>query len=146
MQDLPDLTTLSHAQKDELIVALWQQVQTLTAQVQQMQAHILHLEGRLSLNSRNSSKPPSSDALAKPAPKSLRAKGQRRVGGQRGHEGNTLRQSAQVDHTIVHQGPTHCSSCCVRAAAAARCTKAVSRKTSTRLPNTAHASKRCWYT
>ena len=37
MQDLPDLTTLSHAQKDELIVALWQQVQTLTAQVQQMQ-------------------------------------------------------------------------------------------------------------
>ena len=77
MQDLPDLTTLSHAQKDELIVALWQQVQTLTAQVQQMQAHILHLQGRLSLNSRNSSKPPSSDGLAKPAPKSLRAKGQR---------------------------------------------------------------------
>ena len=111
MQDLPDLTTLSHAQKDELIVVLWQQVQVLTAQVQQLQAHILHLEGRLSLNSRNSSKPPSSDGLAKPAPKSLRAKGQRRVGGQRGHEGNTLRQSAQVDHTIVHQGPTHCSSC-----------------------------------
>ena len=100
MQDLPDLTTLSHAQKDELIVALWQQVQTLTAQVQQMQAHILHLQGRLSLNSRNSSKPPSSDGLAKPAPKSLRAKGQRRVGGQRGHEGNTLSQSAQLDHTI----------------------------------------------
>lgn len=45
MQDLPDLTTLSHAQKDELIVVLWQQVQVLTAQVQQMQAHILHLEG-----------------------------------------------------------------------------------------------------
>lgn len=111
MQDLPDLTTLSHAQKDELIVVLWQQVQTLTAQVQQMQAHILHLQGRLSLNSRNSSKPPSSDALAKPAPKSLRAKGQRPVGGQRGHEGNTLSQSAQLDHTIVHQGPTHCSSC-----------------------------------
>ena len=30
MQDLPDLTTLSHAQKDELIVVLWQQVQTLS--------------------------------------------------------------------------------------------------------------------
>ena len=33
MQDLPDLTTLSHAQKDELIVVLWQQVQTLTVVV-----------------------------------------------------------------------------------------------------------------
>ena len=86
-------------------MALWQQVQTLTAQVQQMQAHILHLQGRLSLNSRNSSKPPSSDGLAKPAPKSLRAKGQRRVGGQRGHEGNTLSQSAQLDHTIRSPRP-----------------------------------------
>ena len=68
MQDLPDLTTLSHAQKDELIVMLWQQVQVLTAQVQQMQAHILHLEGRLSLNSRNSSKPPAATAWPSPLP------------------------------------------------------------------------------
>ena len=87
MQDLPDLTTLSHAQKDELIVVLWQQVQVLTAQVQQLQAHILHLEGRLSLNSRNSSKPPSSDGLFKPAPKSLRKSGEHTPGGQKGHSG-----------------------------------------------------------
>ena len=30
---LPDLTTLSHAQKDALIVALWEQVVSLTARL-----------------------------------------------------------------------------------------------------------------
>ncbi|MBK9441824.1 MAG: hypothetical protein IPN53_11135 [Comamonadaceae bacterium] len=36
---------------------------------------INQLEGRLALNSKNSSKPPSSDGLNKPAPKSLRVAG-----------------------------------------------------------------------
>jgi len=30
---LPDLTTLSHAQKDALILALWEQVGSLTARL-----------------------------------------------------------------------------------------------------------------
>ena len=37
MQSLPDLTHLSHAQKDALIQVLWQQVQELTTQMQEMQ-------------------------------------------------------------------------------------------------------------
>ena len=111
MQSLPDLTHLSHAQKDALIQVLWQQVQELTTQMQEMQKRILHLEARLALNSKNSSKPPSSDGLAKPAPKSLRQSGQRPIGGQSGHKGNTLRQSAQVDHAIAHQGAARCSAC-----------------------------------
>ena len=65
----------------------------------------------MKLNSRNSSKPPSSDGLAKPAPKSLRLKGQRPVGGQKGHEGNTLRQSAQVDQIVIHQSASACPAC-----------------------------------
>ena len=68
MQSLPDLTHLSHAQKDALIQVLWQQVQALTTQMQEMQKRILHLEARLALNSTNSSKPPSSDGLANPHP------------------------------------------------------------------------------
>lgn len=32
MQSLPDLSQLSHAQKDELILLLWKQVQELTMQ------------------------------------------------------------------------------------------------------------------
>ncbi|MEO5607537.1 MAG: transposase [Polaromonas sp.] len=104
MPSLPDLSELSHAQKDELIGLLW-------AQLLKQEERIAQLEARLTLNSRNSSKPPSSDALAKPAPKSLRVKGQRPVGGQKGHEGNTLRQSAQVDEVIIHQSGPTCPAC-----------------------------------
>jgi transposase len=104
MSSLPDLSELSHAQKDELIVRLW-------AQLLKQEERIGQLEARLRLNSRNSSKPPSSDGLAKPAPKSLRLKGQHPVGGQKGHEGNTLRQSARIDEIIEHQSAPACPAC-----------------------------------
>jgi transposase len=114
MQNLPDLEQLSHAQKDELIRVLWplqRQVGQLMAQMAVMQERIEQLEGRLALNSKNSSKPPSSEGLSKPAPKSLRPSGQRRSGGQQGHDGNTLSQSAQVDEVLVHRADTHCRVC-----------------------------------
>lgn len=114
MPNLPDLTQLSHAQKDELIRMLWplqQQVQDLMAQMLVMQERIKQLEGRLAKNSKNSSKPPCSDGLAKPAPKSLRLSGQNPNGGQKGHSGTTLRQSAQIDETIAHFADTRCSAC-----------------------------------
>lgn len=114
MQNLPDLTQLSHAQKDELIRMLWplqQQVQDLMAQMAVMQERIKQLEGRLALNSKNSSKPPSSDALNKPAPKSLRVSGQRPTGGQKGHPGSTLRQASEPARIVVHGVPDQCQSC-----------------------------------
>ena len=97
-----------------MIRALWplqQQVRDLMAQMAVMQERIKQLEGQLALNSRNSSRPPSSDGLRKPAPKSLRASGVRPNGGQTGHEGNTLRQSVHVDETIVHRSAPHCRVC-----------------------------------
>lgn len=108
---LPKLSDLSHAQKDELIVALFAQVQALIAQQAVLVERIAQLEGRLAKNSKNSSKPPSSDGLSKPAPKSLRQPGQHPNGGQKGHSGTTLRQSAQVDETIAYQADTRCSAC-----------------------------------
>ena len=114
MPNPPDLTQLSHAQKDALILALWplqQQVQDLMAQVVVMQERIQHLEGRLALNSKNSSKPPSSDGLNKPTPKSLRVAGKKPTGGQKDHPGSTLSQVAQPDKVVVHNVPDHCQAC-----------------------------------
>jgi transposase len=111
VQSLPDLSQLSHAQKDELIVFLWRQVQELTARLEVMGQRMQVLEGRLSLNSSNSSRPPSSDGLGKPAPKSLRRTGQHPNGGQKGHPGSTLRQSPHADVVIEHKCAPICSQC-----------------------------------
>ena len=56
MNILPELDRLSVADKDELIRALFAQVQFLSGQVTQLSAKVTELEGRLALNSRNSSK------------------------------------------------------------------------------------------
>ena len=114
MPNLPDLTQLSHTQKDALILMLWplqQQVQDLMAQMAVMQERIKQLEGRLALNSKNSSKPPSSDGLNKPAPKSLRVATKNTTGGQDKHPGTTLCQVAQPDKVVVHNVPDHCQAC-----------------------------------
>jgi len=83
MEALPDLDQLSVAQKDDLIRELWPLralVLKLSEQVSTLTAKVAELEGRLAQNSRNSSKPPSSDGLNKPKPKSLRKAGQRIIG------------------------------------------------------------------
>ncbi|MFH1915232.1 MAG: IS66 family transposase [Pseudomonadota bacterium] len=67
-----------------------------------LQARLQELQARLALNSRNSSKPPSSDGYTKPAPKSLRKKTGRNSGGQPGHPGHTLKPVKKPDHVIVH--------------------------------------------
>lgn len=61
------------------------------------------LKAQLAKNSRNSGKPPSSDGLKKPAPKSQREKGKRKRGGQVGHKGETLEAVALPDAVVVHE-------------------------------------------
>lgn len=67
-----------------------------------LQKRVQQLEAHLTLNSRNSSKPPSSDGYTKPAPKSERPKSNRKSGGQPGHNGNTLKPVKNPDHIIPH--------------------------------------------
>jgi transposase len=79
--------------------------------IAQLQAEIAELRGQLGQNSRNSSKPPSSDSpFAKPAPRSLRSKSGRKPGGQQGHPGSTLAQVADPDETLRHE-PGWCGGC-----------------------------------
>ena len=91
------------AQRDVLIEAL-------SAELGAARVRIAELEARLGQSSRNSSKPPSSDGLAKPAPKSLRRRGARKPGGQDGHPGSTLTPVAIPDEVITHE-PDWCRGC-----------------------------------
>lgn len=82
----------------------------LSDELAKAQARIADLEARLGLTSDNSSKPPSSDGLAKPAPKSLRKSGQRRPGREKGHPGETLRMVETPDRVKRHE-PHACRGC-----------------------------------
>ena len=67
-------------------------------------ARIEELEKRLTKNSSNSSKPPSSDGLSKPPrTKSLREKSKNKSGGQPGHKGDTLKQVQAPDEIEQHK-------------------------------------------
>ena len=114
MDELPNLDRLSVAEKDGLIRELWPLralVRDLVAQVTALQSKVVELEARLAQNSRNSSKPPSSDGLSKPKPKSLRKPGGKPTGGQKGHRGHTLKKVAEVDRVVTHAPLTRCDAC-----------------------------------
>ena len=95
---LPDLSTLTNEEKDNLIVSLF--------------ARLEALESKVHKDSHNSSKPPSSDGLAKKQKtRSLRGPSDKKVGGQVGHKGTTLKQVAQVTQTVRHPLPAQCDRC-----------------------------------
>ncbi len=81
------------------------------ALIVELRAEVADLRARLSANSRNSSRPPSSDGLAKPpAPKSLRRRSGRKPGGQSGHEGRHFEFVERPDDVVVHV-PARCGGC-----------------------------------
>jgi transposase len=86
----------AYLQGEEAVVALIERT------IAQLAIRVTALEEQKAKNSRNSSKPPSSDGLKKPAPRSLRKRSGKKSGGQPGHKGHTLKVVEQPRHTEVH--------------------------------------------
>ncbi len=101
--DLTNLADLDIAQLIAMILELREVVQAQAAEIQQ-------LKDQIAKNSQNSSKPPSSDGLKKPKPKSLREQGQRTTGGQPGHPGKTLSMVSDPTERVRH-ALTTCPDC-----------------------------------
>jgi transposase len=93
--------------------SLLKQNEELTATVKELNQTIKELKEQLNKNSKNSSKPPSSDGLKKPAVKkdrSLREKSGKKKGAQKGHDGNHLSLVAEPNHiqNHMHEDCEHC--------------------------------------
>jgi transposase len=104
------VTAPSHEQLAALVATQERTIAQLQARIVEQDAEIAELKRQLGASSRNSSKPPSSDGLDKPAPKSLRGRSERKPGGQPGREGRTLRQVERPDEVVVHE-PGACTGC-----------------------------------
>lgn len=94
----------------DLVEVLLVRVQQLETLVQEQAATIQSLQDQLAKNSGNSGKPPSSDGLKKPRTRSLRRKTGRKPGGQKGHQGHTLKMRDNPDHIEPHH-LDHCPNC-----------------------------------
>jgi transposase len=82
MEQLPNLSGLSHEEKDAIIHLLFDTVLALRQEVSALRAEnaeLQKLRGQLSKDSHNSSKPPSSDGLRKKT-RSLRQPSERPLG------------------------------------------------------------------
>lgn len=102
---LDKIDTLTRLTEDQaaMITALTERVATLTEENAK-------LKEQLNKNSKNSSKPPSSDVFDKPTPKSLRKKSSKEQGAQKGHKGSSFSINKEPDAFISHI-PQKCNSC-----------------------------------
>jgi transposase len=93
------------AEQDAVIAAL-------VAENAELRSQVAELKAKLGQNSRNSSRPPSSDGYSKRSPKkrSLRERSGRKPGGQEGHEGAHLERVEVPDRRIPHE-PGFCGGC-----------------------------------
>ena len=88
-----------YRQGEEAVIAL---VEGLLENLEKLETRVRELEGRLSKNSRNSSKPPSGDGFGART-KSLRTQSERKSGGQPEHSGQTLEWRSDVEQVVAHQ-------------------------------------------
>jgi transposase len=96
--------------KDAEAAALRAQLEACQGQLEELRAEVEALRARLRQNPRNSSRPPSSEGLAKPAPRSLRRRSGRKPGRPKGQPGATLEMADRPDEVVWHE-PDRCAGC-----------------------------------
>lgn len=100
----------SHSELVEEVLSLRRLVAEVVETNEKLRSEVTELRARLSLNSRNSSKPPSSDGYEKPAPKSRRVRSGKKPGKQPGDPGKHLAKRTDPDAVATH-APKSCSGC-----------------------------------
>ena len=93
-----------------IIGLLTDQLQTQEASIGALTERVRHLEDQRAKDSHNSSKPPSSDGGRTQSKGNLRKKSGRPAGGQKGHQGSTLKMADKPDKEIVHPAE-RCEDC-----------------------------------
>jgi transposase len=94
----------------ELLAERAAELAALRELVTALQSQVADLAAQVKANSRNSSRPPSSDGPAKPAPKSLRGRSGRRPGRPKGQPGATMELSENPDKKVRYR-PARCGCC-----------------------------------
>jgi transposase len=98
------------AERDARIAEQAAENAVLREALAELQSQVADLAAQVKANSRNSSKPPSSDGPAKPAPKSLRGKSGRKPGRPKGQPGTTAELTDHPDKKVKHR-PAKCGCC-----------------------------------
>ena len=108
---LIELCAIAPEKAADLLILIWSKFEELTEIMEKQSLEIAALQAKISKNSRNSSKPPSTDKgnSAGTAPKKKdRKRGDRKPGGQPGHKGTTLEQTPNPEHTVKLEAPQKC--------------------------------------
>ncbi len=147
-QDIHTAFEQGEAAVRDLVHGLANQIAELTQNLTKQGEVLQALQARLAKNSRNSSKPPSSDGYGKvKRTESLRKAGKKPTGGQPGHDGHTLSASHDPDHIEMHEVERcrHCQASLVGIEAAGYEERQVFDIPAIRMEVTAHraAVKRC---
>ena len=98
LRQMVSALTKQNAELLDQVAAANAQIDALTERIDEL----LEQLDKKNKNSRNSSKPPSSDGYSKPAPKSLKKPSGKKPGGQKGHKGSGMKITRKPDEYVPH--------------------------------------------
>ena len=110
LSDRIDYLTALSSEQAQIISEQAATINKLTETIRKQEIEIAELKEKLNKNSKNSSKPPSSDGLNKPQPKSLRKSSDKKQGAQNGHKGSGFSITQDPDDIIPYI-PDACKNC-----------------------------------